>query len=202
MRIQKPQTKSTTHSSAHQTSNGKQEASITDNRPEAIAQRRLKTIMSNTSSTPIQCFSKSTLKDGLGSEFLEKHIASAGFPSLASRDDQENVIESVYYHRPKSDRRVMNTVFFANPATIESDLRNTISGDEVDYGNEYTTTNTYPAITVLRVYKEKDSEYAKAEIQHGPAKPVVKVNNGDGAPSFNHLQKTNPKTLGSKIDLL
>lgn len=157
---------------------------------------------SNLSGIPIQCFSKSDLKNGLGSEFREKHVANVNFPSLDSRDKQENVIESVYYNRPRDDRKPMNTVFFASPESIEQDLRSNINGDDVDYNTEYTTQNTYPAITVLRVFQEKKDKYARAQIQHGQAKPCVKVNKGDGTPSFNHLQKTEPRQLGNTIDLL
>jgi hypothetical protein len=129
---------------------------------------------------------------------MEKHMANAGFPALDSREAQENVLESVYYHRPKSDRRDVNTVFFADPGAIAQDLHD-MAGENVDYGPEYTTTNTYPAVTVIRVYK--GDGYKKAQIQHGEAKPVVKINNHDGDPAFNHLQKTNPKELAGKLDL-
>ncbi len=149
----------------------------------------------------IQRFPKTDLKDSLGTEFLEKHISTAGFPSLSSREDQENVLESVYYHRPTGDRKAMNTVFFANPTALEQDLRLT-ADEELSYTSEFTTTNTYPAITVLRVYREDENNYAKGDIRFGDGRPVVKINKDDGDPSFNHLQKTNPKTLPNHINLL
>lgn len=182
----------------------KQTPGFIDNRPEAIAQRKLQdTIRStlNTNGAPIQRFPKTDLKDGLGSEFLHKHIAHAGPPALASQEDKENVLESVYYHRPMGDRRDVNTVFFADPAVIENDLKTT-AGDDISYSTKYTTTTAYPAITVLRVFRENEGRYVRAQIQYGDARPVVKVNNGDGSPSFNHLQETNPKVLGNKVDVL
>lgn len=178
-----------------------QKPTFTDNRSEAIAQRKLQNLIATTSNrSPIQCFPKETLKQGLGSEFLHKHIAHASPPAMDTQEQKENVLESVYYHRPKGDRRDVNTVFFASPDTIEADLRGAV-GDELSYGEKYTTTNAYPAITVLRVYREKEGKYARAQIQYGDTRPVVKINNGDGAPSFNHLQETNPKALPNKVDV-
>lgn len=168
----------------------------------SVSRRSTDYANSSVSGIPIQCFAKSDLKNGLGSEFLEKHVANVNPPSLDSREAQENVIESVYYNRPRDDRKSMNTVFFESPGIIEQDLRSNINGDEVDYNTEYTTQNTYPAITVLRVFQEKEDKYARAQIQHGRAKPCVKVNKGDGTPSFNHLQKTEPRKLENTIDLL
>ena len=178
---------------------------FSNNRPEVTLQRKMQTIASNFSTQqykPIQCFSKSTLKKGLGTELLEKHIANVSFPSLSSNEEKENVLESVFYNRPKDDRKAMNTVFFATPENIEQDLLNTVAGDEIDYKTNYTTTKEYPAITVLRVFNEDSNKYVKAQIQHGNARPVIKVNNKEGTPSFNHLQNTNPKKLGTEIDLL
>jgi len=150
---------------------------------------------------PVQCFPKDELKETLGSSFIEKHIANSGAPLLESREDQENVLESVYYHRLVDDRRPMNTVFFANAADINNDLKDNAE-DELSYSEKYTTTESYPAITVLRVFKEQSGEYAKAEFQFGNAKPEVKLNKQDGKPSFNHLEKTDPKELEHKINLI
>jgi hypothetical protein len=209
--VEKPKenkSRAVSNSEAQKKSNGKQGFGFLDNRPQSIVLRVRQARMSegaqhypNSSEMPIQRFPKTELKNGLGSEFLEKHIANAGVPTLNSQEEKENVLESVYYHRPKDDRKSMNTVFFADPSAIEDDLKAT-AGDDLDYGTLYTTTNTYDAITVLRVYREDAEKYAKGEIQIGTACPVVKINKADGVPSFNHLQNTNPVNLATKVNVI
>jgi hypothetical protein len=157
--------------------------------------------------TVVQRFKMDTMKQELGSELLKKHIGEPAMPDLSTREQQENALEAVYYHRPYdrgnriNDRREMNTVFFADPQVIFEDLKNKYTADELNNGSEYTTNNTYQAISSVRVFNEKDKKYNRAQLQYGAAKPIVKINKDGNLQAFNHLQKTDPRTLGNQVDL-
>jgi hypothetical protein len=162
----------------------------------------------------VQRFNVDEMKQSLGDELLEKHVGTEPMPDVSSSDGREEAVAAVYYQRAKDDRRSMNTVFFVNPATLFADLKETNRATDLKSGPNYTTTSSYPAITVLVVgTTNKDSEgnkvtgavtgpFKKLEIQSGEAKPMVRINKETGLWAFNHLQETSPKTLGTKVDLL
>ena len=162
----------------------------------------------------VQRVSVDEMKQELGSELLHKHVGTEPVPDVSTPDGREEATAAVYYQRAKDDRRSMNTVFFADPAALFSDLRDTNRAQDLKSGPDYTTTRTYPAITVLVVgtaYESPDGQkvkgavtgpFQKLEIQHGPARPMVKINKDAGQWAFNHLQRTEPKTLTNKVDLL
>jgi hypothetical protein len=162
----------------------------------------------------VQRFQVGDMKQELGSELREKHVGTEAMPDVASPDGREEAVAAVYYQRAKADRRSMNTVFFADPAVLFKDLSDTNAGQELRSGPDYTTTGTYPAITVLVVGTvDKNSSggkvkgavtgpFRKLEIQHGEAKPMVRINKDHGDWAFNHLQQTTPKVLAGTADLL
>lgn len=162
----------------------------------------------------VQRFRIEEMKQGLGNELLHKHVGTESMPDLSTPDAREDAVGAVYYQRSKGDRRTKNTVFFVDPATLFDDLRKTHQDTELSNSPTYTTTASFPAISVLVVGKtNKDSTgasvpgavsgpFIKFELEHGTAKPMVKINKEDGRMAFNHLQETNPKVLGTKLDLL
>lgn len=154
------------------------------------------------------------MKQSVGSELLEKHVGTDPLPDLSTADAREQAVAAVYYQRAKGDRRTKNTVLFVNPTDLFADLRKTNENADLKSGPDYTTSNSYPAITVLVVgVTNKDSTggsvkgavtgpYKKFEIEHGLAKPMVRINKDHGEMAFNHLQETSPKKLGTTHDLL
>jgi Domain of unknown function (DUF4157) len=154
------------------------------------------------------------MKQGLGSELLHKHVGTEPMPRLDTPDQREQAVAAVYYQRTKDDRRPKNTVFFAAPATLFDDLKETNKEKDLGPNENYTTTRPYPAITVLVAgtqYRKPSGEqvqgavtgpFHKLTIEYGPAKPVVKINRDDGPYAFNHLQQTDPKQLVNQVDLL
>ena len=162
----------------------------------------------------VQRFKVGEMKQSVGSELLEKHVGTESLPDLSTPDAREQAVAAVYYQRAKNDRRTKNTVFFVDPVALFADLKKTNEDTDLRSGPDYTTTSSYPAITVLVVgTTNQDSKGAKVsgavtgpfkkfEIEHGAAKPMVRINKDHGEMAFNHLQETNPKVLGAKLDLL
>ena len=153
------------------------------------------------------------MKQSLGDELLHKHVGTEPMPDVSTSDGKEEATAAVYYQRSKTDRRSMNTVFFADPDVLFADLKKTNQDVDLKSGPDYTTTDTYPAITVLVVgTTNKDSSgntvkgavtgpFVMLQIQHGPAKPMVKINKESSKWAFNHLQQTDPKKLAKTEDL-
>ncbi|WP_154792456.1 hypothetical protein [Occultella kanbiaonis] len=167
------------------------------------------------SATPaVQRFRVDSMKQEVGKDLREKHVGTEAMPDVSTADARDQAVAAVYYQRAREDRRTKNTVFFVDPATLFADLRETNKDTDLRSGPDYTTTNSYPAISVLVVGKtNKDSEgrqvkgavsgpFVKFEIEHGQAKPMVRINKDGGLMAFNHLQETSPKTLGTKVDVL
>jgi hypothetical protein len=172
----------------------------------AIGNQAVNRLLASAGAPVVQRFPVSAMKQGLGGELLAKHIGLPDMPDLSSREQQENALEAVYYHRPfergvVNDRRPMNSVFFADPSVIFDDLKTKYANQELNNSSEYTTNNAYPAISAVRVFDEKSDTYKRAQLQYGPAKPVVKINKEHGLQAFNHLQKTDPQKLATDVDL-
>jgi hypothetical protein len=162
----------------------------------------------------VQRFGVDSMKQAVGKDLLEKHVGTEAMPDVSTADARDQAVAAVYYQRAREDRRTKNTVFFVDPAALFADLRETNKDTDLKSGPDYTTTNSYPAISVLVVGKaNQDSEgrkvkgavsgpFIKFEIEHGQAKPMVRINKDGGLMAFNHLQETSPKVLGTKVDVL
>ena len=114
-----------------------------------------------------------------------------------------NILEAIYYHRDKKDRKPKHTMLFCTSTVLCENLLSTINdAEDVSYGKQYISTNEYPAITILRSYNEHDDKYSRAEFEYGNAKVKVMVKKEGNIPCFDHLVGTEPQSLPNKINLI
>lgn len=174
---------------------------IDDNMKSSVLQ---KNHVQENNSHSLQLIRKSDLKNDMGNEFRSKHIAEGrDLPSMLTKDDQANILEAIYYHRDKNDRKAKHTILFCESTNLCSSLLGSIGDtDDVSYSKQYVSEEEYPAITVLRSYNELNNRYSKAEFEHGKAKVKAMVKQEDGIPCFDHLVGTEPKNLPNKINLI
>ena len=172
---------------------GKVRQCINDNRKKTVPQK----YMQHKRSYIFQFIKKCELKNDMGDEFKAKHIAdSCSLPSMGTREEQENILESIYYHRDKNDRKAKHTMLFCKSTVLCNNLLNNINDtDEIFYSKKYVSSNTYPVITILRSYNEQDNRYSKAEFEYGDAQIEVMIKQEKGTPCFDHLVGTKSSSL-------
>lgn len=173
---------------------------INDNRKRFILQKHVQ----ENRSFILQFLKKSDLKIDMGEEFQKKHIVdSSGLPSMKNNEEKANILEAIYYHRDKKDRKAKQTMLFCKSTELCKNLLDNLpdTGD-LSYDKIYASSLEYPAITILRCYSEQDNKYERAEFVYGNAKVKVKINQNDGKPSFNHLVGTEPDPLPNKVKLI
>lgn len=124
-------------------------------------------------------------------------------PSMRTEENNANILEAIYYHRDKKDRKPKHTMLFCTSTVLCENLLSTINdAEDVSYGKQYISTNEYPAITILRSYNEHDDKYSRAEFEYGNAKVKVMVKKEGNIPCFDHLVGTEPQSLPNKINLI
>ena len=179
-----------------------QQLRMNDNRERSVPQK--KRVQGNQSISALQFIKKCDLHNDMGQEFKAKHIAEGSvLPSMRTEENNANILEAIYYHRDKKDRKPKHTMLFCTSTVLCENLLSTINdAEDVSYGKQYISTNEYPAITILRSYNEHDDKYSRAEFEYGNAKVKVMVKKEGNRPCFDHLVGTEPQSLPNKINLI
>ena len=179
-----------------------QQLRMNDNRERSVPQK--KRVQGNQSISALQFIKKCDLHNDMGQEFKAKHIAEGSvLPSMRTEENNANILEAIYYHRDKKDRKPKHTMLFCTSTVLCENLLSTINdAEDVSYGKQYISTNEYPAITILRSYNEHDDKYSRAEFEYGNAKVKVMVKKEGNIQCFDHLVGTEPQSLPNKINLI
>ena len=131
-----------------------QQLRMNDNRERSVPQK--KRVQGNQSISALQFIKKCDLHNDMGQEFKAKHIAEGSvLPSMRTEENNANILEAIYYHRDKKDRKPKHTMLFCTSTVLCENLLSTINdAEDVSYGKQYISTNEYPAITILRSYND------------------------------------------------
>ena len=88
-----------------------QQLRMNDNRERSVPQK--KRVQGNQSISALQFIKKCDLHNDMGQEFKAKHIAEGSvLPSMRTEENNANILEAIYYHRDKKDRKPKHTMLF------------------------------------------------------------------------------------------
>jgi hypothetical protein len=143
----------------------------------------------------------------MGQEFKAKHIAEGSvLPSMRTEENNANILEAIYYHRDKKDRKPKHTMLFCTSTVLCENLLSTINdAEDVSYGKQYISTNFFTNRGKHTKIKRQDFllyKYSRAEFEYGNAKVKVMVKKEGNIPCFDHLVGTEPQSLPNKINLI